>query len=107
MATYYAKFDDEKTVDLLYRVLELNEAGQQPKLEVYSSLVSIFFKQKKFKHAYTFAKVAQMSGFEDIDILPVTHEITSRGRSLSLLDNLAVQTFEEIQNGTFVSPREF
>jgi hypothetical protein len=48
-----------------------------------------------------------MSGFEDIDILPVTHEITSRGRSLSLLDNLAVQTFEEIQNGTFVSPREF
>ena len=107
LATYYAKFDDEKTVDLLYRVLELNEAGQQPKLEVYSSLVSIFFKQKKFKHAYTFAKVAQMSGFEDIDILPVTHEITSRGRSLSLLDNLAVQTFEEIQNGTFVSPREF
>jgi hypothetical protein len=107
LATYYAKFDDEKTIDLLYRVLELNKAGEQPKLEVYSSLVSIFFKQKKYKHAYTFAKVAQMSGFEDIDILPVTHEITSRGRSLDSLDELAIQTYEQIQTGTFVSPRDF
>jgi len=107
LASYFAKFDEEKTIDLLYRVLELNKAGEQPKLEVYSSLVSIFFKQRKYKHAYTFAKVAQMSDFEDIDILPIKHEITSRGNSLSSLDKLAEQTFDEIQSGTFVSPREF
>ncbi|MBQ4862986.1 DUF2989 domain-containing protein [Pseudoalteromonas sp. MMG013] len=107
LASYYAKFDDEKTINLLYRVLELNKEGEKPNIEVYTSLTSLFFKQRKFKHAYIFSKVALMSGFEDIDILPVTHQITSRGQSLAPLDDLAAETFNNIQDGTFVSPREF
>lgn len=107
LATYYAKFDDEKTIDLLYRVLELNPAGQQPPQEVYASLVSIFYKQKKYKHAYTFARVSQMSGFTEVDILPIQHEITSRGKSLEPLDELAQETYDSILSGEFVSPRDF
>lgn len=107
LASYYAKFDDEKTINLLYRVLELNKPGEKPDVEVYSTLVSLFYKQNKYKHAYIFAKVAQMSGFEDVDILPVKHQITSSGRSLSPLDELANETYNNIEEGTFVSPREF
>ncbi|KZN50142.1 DUF2989 domain-containing protein [Pseudoalteromonas luteoviolacea] len=105
LATYYAKFDDDKTIDFLYRVLELNQAGETPDLEVYKALVSIFYKQKKYKHAYTFARIAQLSGFEEIDIIDIEHELTSRGRSIGVLNQLALKTREEIETGQFLSPR--
>ncbi|KZN28436.1 hypothetical protein N480_10100 [Pseudoalteromonas luteoviolacea S2607] len=105
LATYYAKFDDDKTIDLLYRVLELNEAGETPDLEVYKALVSIFYKQKKYKHAYTFARIAQLSGFEEVDLIDIKHELTARGRNINVLEQLALKTREEIETGKFLSPR--
>ncbi|MBD1581628.1 DUF2989 domain-containing protein [Pseudoalteromonas sp. S16_S37] len=107
LATFYAKIDDNKTVDLLYRVLELNKAGQQPAPEVYETLTSIFYKQEKYKHAYTFAKIAKLSGYKNVDILPIEHHLTSLGKSLDSYDELALQTYTQIQEGKFVSPREF
>jgi hypothetical protein len=107
LASYYAKFDDEKTINLLYRVLELNKEGDMPNLEVYTTLTSLFYKHKKYKHAYIFSKVAQLSGFNDIDLIPVTQQLLSHGSSLEPLNDLASQTFADIQAGEFVSPREF
>ncbi|KAF7787376.1 hypothetical protein PRUB_a4586 [Pseudoalteromonas rubra] len=107
LATFYAKIDDDKTIDILYRVLELNKAGETPDPEVFASLVSIFYKQQKYKHAYTFARVAQLSGSENIDILPVEHKLSASGKDLGALDTLAAKTWEEISNGEFLSPRNF
>lgn len=105
LATYYAKVDSDKTIDLLYSVLELNNVGETPSPEVYASLVSLFYKQDKLKHAYTFAKVAQLSGFNDIEILPIKHKLESQGKELGPLDDLAQQTFDSVQSGKFISPR--
>jgi hypothetical protein len=107
LASYYIKFDDEKTIDLLYKTLELNKEGRTPNPEVYISLISLFYKHDKFKHAYVFSKIAQMSGIENIDILPIEHQLVSNGKSLDSLDTLALQTYQQILNGEFVSPREF
>jgi hypothetical protein len=107
LASYYIKFDDEKTIDLLYKTLELNKEGSTPNPEVLTSLISLFYKHDKFKHAYIFSKVAQMSGIENIDLLPIEHQLVSIGKSIDSLDTLAQQTYEQIQTGEFVSPREF
>ncbi|CCQ12205.1 FIG00949460: hypothetical protein [Pseudoalteromonas luteoviolacea B = ATCC 29581] len=105
LASYYAKVDVDKTINILYNVLELNKAGEQPPVEVYATLVSLYYKQDKFKHAYTFARVAQLSGFNDIEILPIKHQLTSQGKDLSPLDDLAQKTYDSIQGGEFISPR--
>lgn len=105
LATFYAKIDEDKTIDLLYNVLELNKAGEVPSPEVYTTLVSLFFKQHKYKHAYTFAKIAQLSGVEDIEMLPIKHELTSQGKDLTPLDELAQKTFDSVREGRFISPR--
>ncbi|TMP16440.1 DUF2989 domain-containing protein [Pseudoalteromonas sp. S2721] len=107
LASYYVKFDDEKTIDLLYKTLELNQAGETPNPEIYPTLVSLFYKHEKYKHAYTFARVAQLSGYEDVDILPIEHQLAAAGKSLDSLDDLAQKTFDSIQEGSFVSPRGF
>ena len=107
LASYYVKFDDEKTIDLLYKTLELNKAGEAPNPEIYPTLVSLFYKHEKYKHAYTFARVAQLSGYEDVDILPIEHQLAAAGKSLDSLDDLAQKTYDSIQEGSFVSPRGF
>ena len=107
LATYYIKSDEEKTIDLLYKTLELNKAGEEPNPEIYMTLVSLFNKHEKYKHAYTFARVAQLSGVTNIEILPIEHQLTATGRSLDSLETLAQQTYDKIQSGQFVSPRGF
>jgi hypothetical protein len=69
--------------------------------------VSLFYKHEKYKHAYTFARVAQLSGYEDVDILPIEHQLAAAGKSLDSLDDLAQKTYDSIQEGSFVSPRGF
>jgi len=107
LASYYIKFNDDKTIDLLYKTLELNKAQQIPDPEVFTSLVSLFYKQQNYKHAYVFSKVAQMSGIENVDIFAVEQQLASSRKNLDSLDSLAQQTFQQIRAGKFVSPREF
>jgi hypothetical protein len=107
LASYYIKFDEDKTIDLLYKTLELNKAEQTPNPEIYTSLISLFYKQEKYKHAYTFAKIAQLSGITNVEIFPIEQQLTATGKSLSGLDTLAQQTYDSIQAGQFVSPRDF
>ncbi|BDF94753.1 DUF2989 domain-containing protein [Pseudoalteromonas sp. KAN5] len=107
LASYFIKFDEEKTIDLLYKTLELNKANETPNPEIYTTLVSLFYKHEKYKHAYTFAKVAQLSGITNVEIFPIEQQLTAAGKSLDSLDTLAQQTYDSIQSGQFVSPREF
>lgn len=92
---------------MLYKTLELNKKDNVPNPEVYTSLISLFYKHDKFKHAYIFSKVAQMSGIENIDVFEIEQQLITNGKSLDSLDVLAEQTFQQIMAGDFVSPREF
>lgn len=107
LATYYIKFDLEKTVNLLYRALELNPEHGTPNNEIYKTLVNIFYKQKKYKHAYIWALIAKESCIENIEITPLEHMLETQGKSLGNLEKLANKTLEQIESGTFFSPREF
>lgn len=107
LATYYIKFDLEKTVNLLYRALELNPKDGIPNNEIYKTLVNIFYKQKKYKHAYIWALIAKESGIENIEIAPLEHMLENQGKSLVNLKKLANKTLDQIESGTFFSPRDF
>ncbi|SFD01313.1 DUF2989 domain-containing protein [Pseudoalteromonas denitrificans] len=107
LATYYIKFDLEKTLDLLYRALELNPEDSQPNVDIYKTLVNIFYKQKKYKHAYIWALIARESGVNNIEIIPLAQMLKSQGKSLDNLEALANKTQEEVESGKFFSPRDF
>ena len=82
LASYYVKFDDEKTIDLLYKTLELNKAGEAPNPEIYPTLVSLFYKHEKYKHAYTARST--IIRYEDVDILPIEHQLAAAGKARQL-----------------------
>ncbi|MBE0364253.1 hypothetical protein PULV_a1852 [Pseudoalteromonas ulvae UL12] len=107
LATYFIKFDLEKTLDLLYLALQLNPAGETVNTEIYTSLVNIFYKQKNYKHAYIWGLIAQESGVKKIDLAPLENLLQGEGKSLDALQDLADKTYDEINNGEFISPRGF
>ena len=105
LASYYMKVDTQKTLDHLYRSLELNGADQQPHPEVLTSLVNIFYQQEQYNLAYTFAVVAKQAGVENIDFAPLRVRALDDGHDLERLDTLAQTTYEQITSGQFRSPR--
>ena len=106
LASYYIKVDEEKAINFLYNTLALNKAKHEPNPEIYMSLISLFYKHQQYKHAYIFAKIAQFSGIEHIDILLIEQQLIAQGKNLESLDRLAEQTLQQIDQGTFISPRK-
>ncbi|NWL15938.1 DUF2989 domain-containing protein [Pseudoalteromonas sp. Scap03] len=106
LASYYIKVDEQKAIGFLYNTLALNQAKQIPDPEIYTSLISLFYKHRQYKHAYIFAKIAELSGIKNIDILLIEQQLIAQGKNLESLDALAEQTLHQINQGKFISPRK-
>ncbi|MEO2265719.1 DUF2989 domain-containing protein [Pseudoalteromonas sp. YIC-656] len=105
LASYYMKVDTDKTLQHLYRNLELNQPDTEPNPEVLTSLVNIHYQRHDYNLAYTFARIATLAGIENIDYNALTNYTKEAGHDTDRLDDLAQTTYEQIVSGTFHSPR--
>ena len=105
LATYYTKFNTDLAIDKLYKALELNPSGEDASPEIYTALTNMFFQLNEYKLSYIWALVARESGVKNIDLAPLEYELTNSGKSLEQLASLADKTLDDIENGTFRSPR--
>ncbi|ATC95153.1 DUF2989 domain-containing protein [Pseudoalteromonas tunicata] len=105
LATYYIKFDLDKTITLLYRSLELYKGDKPINQEIFTTLVNLFYKQKNYKNAYIWGLIAQESGGAKIDLAGLENLLAGEGKSIESLEDLADKTLSDIQDGKFVSPR--
>lgn len=104
LASYYVKRDLPKTVKLLYRSLKLLKKDEVANPEIFASLSSIFFTQEKYSYAYLWAKIAMLSGLENVNLEELKFEIASLGKTTTALDDLAEQTYQQILDGEFEKP---
>ncbi len=107
LATYYAKIDIDKTLQLLFHALELHQPGKVINVEIFKSLSSIFSDKKKVKQAYIWLKVLQLYSPEDEDIsegtlsnFAVIYKLDS-----GFLDKVATSTLNKIETNTFIPPK--
>ena len=105
LATYYIKRDLPKTVELLYKTLSMYKEGDAVNPEIYSSLSSIYYKLEKTSNAYLWAKVAQLSGQENVNLEELRLEINNQGKTTNGLDKQAQATLDSILDGDFVIPK--
>lgn len=107
LATYYTKIDPKKTLALLYRALELYEVDEKINPEIFQSISTIFIENQQVKKAYVWLRILRLHSPE---IKEVTEEslnnyVVGYKLNKSLLDKVAVTTFEKIESGTFESPK--
>ena len=105
LASYYIKRDLAKTIKLLYKALKLYKSGEQVNPDIYRSLSSIFFKQDQISRAYVWAKVASLSGQEDVNLQELKFALRNLGKTTDELDDIADDTYDSILDGEFVEPK--
>lgn len=107
LASYYAKRDPQKTLKILYRSLELVTPSTQINNEVFKTLASIFTEKKEFKQAYIWLKVLTLHAPEDKDFKNDRLSVLGERYQLDtpFLNKVAQSTLNNIQQGTFKSPK--
>ncbi|WDE09661.1 DUF2989 domain-containing protein [Thalassomonas haliotis] len=106
LATYYAKRDPDKTLDLLFHALELYQAGDVIDSEIFKSLTTIFTDKKEYKQAYIWLKIMRLYDPEDTDLTEKSLKNYQEAFQLDsdFLDQVADTTLDKIKAGQFHSP---
>jgi hypothetical protein len=106
LASYYAKHDITKTLNLLYHALELYPSDTAIDTEIFQSLASIFTHKKEHKQAYIWSKILYLYSPKDSNI---NHEtlvsyFKSNNLNTEFLDRVAKKTLNNILEGEFKVP---
>ncbi|MEW6991660.1 DUF2989 domain-containing protein [Colwelliaceae bacterium 6441] len=107
LATYYAKIDQDKTLQLLFHSLELHEENVEINVEIFKTLSSIFADKKQFKQSYIWLKILNLYAPLDPDISENTLKNYRQSYNLKgeFLDKVAQSTLDKIKDSTFISPK--
>jgi hypothetical protein len=107
LATYYAKIDTEKTLQLLFRALELHSPNEQLIPEIFQTLATIFTNNEKPKQAYIWLKTYQLVTKENDAQLKQQLKQFQNVYSLDgdFLDKVSTNTLANIKNGEFKTPK--
>lgn len=106
LATYYAKRDQTKTLNLLYHALELTEVDEPVNNEIFKSIATIFADKDKHKQVYIWSKILLLYSPDDENIKRVNLEQYAQSFQLDseFLDIVAEKTLDKILNGEFKTP---
>jgi|TARA_R110002012_G_scaffold73642_1_gene187545 hypothetical protein len=106
LASYYAKRDPKKTLNLLYHALELYESDDTLDTEIFKSIASIFADRKEYKQAYIWSKILHSYNPEDTTITEKGLDSYAKASGLDreFLDKVASSTLNKITAGRFTSP---
>ncbi|MDG1752524.1 MAG: DUF2989 domain-containing protein [Thalassotalea sp.] len=107
LATYYIKIDQAKTLQLLFRALELNKEENDINVEIFKSLSSIFADKKQPKQSYIWLRVLQLYMPDDPSLSDVTlnNYVKLNNLDVNFLDKVAETTLDKILSTTFTTPQ--
>jgi hypothetical protein len=107
LATYYVKRKPKKTLQLLYRSLELHDPVNHLEIEILQTLATIFTNEKKYKQGYIWLKMFELAQERPERWVDETLQQYIQAYELddSFLDKVAENTLDNILDGTFVSPK--
>jgi hypothetical protein len=107
LATYYAKKDNNKTLQLLFRSLELHQTNAKLIPEIFETLATIFTNRDKPKQAYIWLKIYQLATTKHDR--QVKQQLKQYQSAYSLdgdfLDDVASNTLANIERGEFKTPK--
>jgi hypothetical protein len=105
LATYYSKFDSEKTIGLLFHALELIEDESQINSEIFNTLSTLYLSKDKYQQAYIWSKILDIYQPSKVDMgIFDNYALFSRAEK-EKLERTAKITLDKIKDGKFISPR--
>jgi hypothetical protein len=107
LATYYTKINPNKTLKLLYRSLELYQEDETIYPEVFQSISTVFLEKRQAKQVYIWLRILRLHSPENEQVTEKSLNDYIVGYKLDkkLLDKVAAKTLDQIEDGTFKSPK--
>lgn len=107
LATYYAKKDKNKTLQLLFHSLELHQPNAKLIPEVFETLVTIFTNRDKPKQAYIWLKTYHLATTKHHKQVKKQLQQYQSAYLLDgdFLDDVASNTLANIESGKFKTPK--
>lgn len=106
LATYYAKTDQSKTLNLLYHALELTNINEPINTDIFKSISTILTDKKKPKQVYIWLKI--LTSYSPKDKTVTTLSLKEYAQTFNLndefLDKIASKTLDAILQGEFKKP---
>ena len=107
LATYYAKKDNKKTLQLLFRSLELHQPNAELIPQVFETLATIFTNRDQPKQAYIWLSIYHLVTTTHNEKVKKKLKQYQRAYSLDgdFLDDVANNTLANIENANFETPK--
>ena len=106
LATYYAKRDQKKTLQLLFKALTLYDNKNEINDDIFKSLSTIFAEKNEFKQAYIWLKVLHLHDPQDRDLSKdtLTRYVAEHKLNAEYLDKVATSTLNHVLEMSFKAP---
>lgn len=101
LATYYAKQDQQKMINQLYRALRLYQPDQRFNVEIPESIVTYYLKQKDVKNAYIWAQVAIAFNSSALDNQQMKSIVNATPEQYERWEEQAAIIVERLEDGVF------
>jgi hypothetical protein len=106
MASYYAKVDTKKEIKAQYKALKFLSPQLQHDIDnqLFASLATNFYRQKKYQQAYIWTKISEYSGLNAASSSSLIRRLTEKKTNFDKLETIAQNTYTSITSYQFITP---
>ena len=104
LARHFIAVRDARAIPAMHQALKLYKAKARVDVEIYKTLTTAYFQQKKYMEAYHWALVAQAAGVERIEFQLILKDLVDAPFDHDRIETLSEQTLQSIERGEYQEP---
>lgn len=105
LASHFLAERSPKAIDAMHQTLTLYKANDRVDPEVYKTLTTAYYKQKKYIESYHWALVSQAAGVERIEFQLIIKDLDKQAFDHDKIKAIAEQTLAKIEQGEYQQPK--
>lgn len=105
LASHYLAERNPKAIDAMHQTLTLYKAKDRVDPEIYKTLTTAYYKQRKYVESYHWALVSQAAGVERIEFQLIIKDLDKQAFDHDKIKSIAEQTLAQIELGNYQPPK--
>lgn len=105
LASHFLAERNPKAIEAMHQTLKLYKANQRVDPEIYKTLTTAYYKQKKYIESYHWALVSQAAGVERIEFQLIIKDLDKQNFDHDKIKTIAEKTLLLIEEGKYQPPK--
>jgi hypothetical protein len=105
LASHYLAERDPRAIAAMHQTLTLYKAKDRVDPEIYKTLTTAYYKQRKYIESYHWALISQAAGVERIEFQLIIKDLDKQAFDHDKIKTIAEQTLVQIEQGNYQQPK--